>query len=109
MAFKMGSKKRGGARPGAGRPSLTQKNSALHVKIAKQELETLGYFSKSMKINKSELINALISLYLSEDNKDIAFCSECGAPLILKPLLDDNEGETTTVCSQCRKEIKIIM
>lgn len=77
--------KRGGKRPGAGRPALNKSKSL--IALSAQAHSSLEYYSKELGINKSDLVNSLCILYLDKNNKDILHCPQCGKPLAFEAFL----------------------
>ncbi|MFV0326127.1 MAG: hypothetical protein ACK5LF_17405 [Bacteroides xylanisolvens] len=88
--------KRGGKRPGAGRPSL--KKTKRLISLSEQANSYLEYYSKELGINKSDIVNSLCVLYLDTNNKDIIHCSKCGKPLVWEPLVPMIECEVECKC-----------
>lgn len=89
--------KRGGARPGAGRPTIAKKEVSLHVKVSKKEADILTFYSKAVGLNKSEIVNML----LSGLNHDVVCCSECHTPIAYRPSYLLDETIKKQACPKC--------
>lgn len=89
-------KKRGGKRPGAGRPALKKTKNL--ISLSEQANNSLEYYSKELGLNKSDIVNNLCILYLDTNNKDVIHCPKCGKPLVWEPLLPVLECEVECKC-----------
>ena len=90
--------KSGGARSGAGRPSLKEKNNKKLFSLSVEAIEKLDFYSKELGVSKSDIIDSLCLLYLDKQNKDILHCPECGKPLAWESLLAVVESEVECIC-----------
>lgn len=96
----------GGKRTGAGRKSVYDKSEQKLIKLSAQTKKTLRYYSDSIGINESDLIEALCLLYLDKSNSDITHCPECGEPIFFDFVQGTIAGEIEITC-QCGYGMKI--
>ena len=66
MTLENGSK-RGGARPGAGRPKSEHKKRQISVHISEDIAERLDSIAKERKMPRSQVIEALLAVYVFDD------------------------------------------
>lgn len=99
--------KSGGARPGAGRTSLSKRNDNKRIPVSNQIHDLLTQYSDGLGLSRSDIVESLCLLYLDKRNKDIDHCPKCESPVFF----DFGQGsvlETTEFkCSKCGEEIRI--
>lgn len=90
--------KSGGKREGAGRISLKKKEARTSISLSDSAAEALNKYSEELGISKSDIVDALCLLYLSNSNQDILHCPECGKPLAWDVFIQVVECEITCNC-----------
>lgn len=96
MAGKKG--RSGGKRTGSGRPSLKEKQNKSIFTLSDQAKDTLEYYSKTLCLSKSDIVDDMCLLYLSSSNKDIVHCPKCYRPLCFEPVQNLHVGDFEIKC-----------
>lgn len=99
--------KSGGARPGAGRKALKKKDSSKLIRLSKQSKLLLEFYSSSIGISQSDIVDTLCLLYLCKENKDIIHCPTCGNPIFFEPVQGTGSGICEIICKNCKSKIEI--
>ncbi|WP_147381239.1 hypothetical protein [Parabacteroides sp. AM08-6] len=99
--------KSGGARPGAGRKTLKKKDSSKLIRLSKQGKFLLEFYSSSIGISQSDIVDTLCLLYLCKENKDITHCPTCGNPIFFEPVQGTGSGICEIICKNCNHTTEI--
>ena len=99
--------KSGGKRPGAGRKTLREKENTKLIRLSEKSKNLLEFYSSSIGISQSDIVDTLCLLYLGKENKDITHCLTCGNPIFFEPVQGTGSGNCEVVCKNCNHTTEI--